>query len=144
MKCACPCEQEFEPKCKGQIYFNAACRQRDKNRRWPVKRQSLPPALPRNGLGARQEAQQGGVTPLLGIRMADAKRGTILGQFLTGRHSGEECLTRQEVANLLGVTRWTGWYWGNRGLGPSFVKLVGRVRYPRRDFDEWVASLPRN
>ena len=143
-RCACPCGEEFEPKRRNQVYLNAEHRKRDTNRRWPVIRQSHLSVPFRSGQGKRQESKTSYVTLHRDTQMADPMPETILRQVLVGRHSGEEWLTRQEVADLLGVTRWTVWYWGKRGLGPSFVKLVGRVRYPRRDFDEWVASLPRN
>jgi hypothetical protein len=66
MKCICPCQQEFQPKRSTQIYFSAEHRQRDKNRRWPRKRQSVFPVASRDGPTERQEAKTSGVPPLPG------------------------------------------------------------------------------
>lgn len=68
MRCACLCGEEFEPERSNKIYVNAEHRQRDKNRRWPVKRRVDFQAASRNGPGERQEAQTSGVTPLRGLR----------------------------------------------------------------------------
>jgi hypothetical protein len=76
--CACPCQKEFEPKRGNQIYFNAEHRQKDKNRRWPRKRQSAFPAPFGSGLGAHRKARTSGVPPLLGTQMAQPKPRTLL------------------------------------------------------------------
>jgi hypothetical protein len=78
MKCACLCGKEFEPVRSNQVYFNAEHRQRDKNRRWPRKRQSFLPVLSRNGRGARRKARTSGVPPLLGSQIAQSKPRTLL------------------------------------------------------------------
>lgn len=103
MLCACGCGRIVVPKQKGQIYYNAACRQRDKNRRWPVKRQSGVPVLSRDGLAARKKAQRGGVTPSLG-EIAQAKPRTLLWEA-SGKFGGEF------VAGVSrSVLRARGWY----------------------------------
>ena len=78
MLCACPCGKEFEPKRSNQVYFDAEHRQADKDRRWPRKRQSFLPVLPRNGPGGRRKARTSGVPPLLGTQVARPKPRTIL------------------------------------------------------------------
>lgn len=75
MVCACPCQQEFEPRRCNQIYLSAEHRRRDKNRRWPVKRQSVLPVALRNGPRNRQEAQTSGVTPLLDTERVHLEEG---------------------------------------------------------------------
>jgi hypothetical protein len=76
--CLCPCGEEFELKRSNQVYFDAEHRQKDKNRRWPRKRQSLLPVPLGNGLGKRRKARTSGVPPLLGIEMAQARPRTLL------------------------------------------------------------------
>ena len=142
MKCACPCGEEFEPSRSNQIYFNGEHRKRDKNRRWPVKRQFKDRATSRSGPQSHQQAQTSGVTPLQGTEMAQTKRERLKAK--NGRRASTELLTSFEVADRLGLSPWALTAWRRHHKGPPFVR-VGRktIRYPRRDFDEWLASLPR-
>jgi predicted DNA-binding transcriptional regulator AlpA len=136
VKCACPCGKEFEPRRSNQRYLNAEHRQKDKNRRWPRKRQSLSPAPLRNALGAHRKARASGVPPLLGTQMAQAKLHAIVG--LPAAKSAE-LLTISEVAHLLRISRWGLWNWRRRGSGPPYLKLSrGVVRYPRRVLADWL------
>lgn len=66
VKCACPCGEDFEAERSNQKYVNAEHRQRDKNRRWPVRRQSKDGIASRSGRRMRQQPQTSGVTPLPG------------------------------------------------------------------------------
>jgi predicted DNA-binding transcriptional regulator AlpA len=144
MKCACPCGKEFEPRRSNQVYVNARHRQRDKDRRWPRKRQLAPPMALRNGPTERQEAQASGVPPLLGTEMAETKRDRLRTRW--GRRRSNEFLTEFQVADLLGLGAWTLTKWRKRGKGPPFLQ-IGRntVRYPRRELRAWVrASLNRS
>src|ERR1035437_4856449 len=88
MKCACHCGEEFEPERSNQKYVNAEHRQRDKNRRWPVRRQSKDVVASRNGRGMRQQPQTSGVTPLLGTELAQTKRERLKAK--NGRRAGTE------------------------------------------------------
>jgi predicted DNA-binding transcriptional regulator AlpA len=136
MICACPCRREFEPKRRNQIYLNAEHRQKDENRRWPVKRGTNFGAAFRNGPGERQEARASGVTPLLGGEMAKANRATVLGD--SGGFSSR-MLSTYELACFLGVSRWTLRAWRKTGIGPPFLKLTrGSVRYPRALLEKWI------
>lgn len=120
MICACPCGQEFEPRRSNQRYLSAERRLKDKNRRWPVKRQSLLPVPFRNGLGKHRKARTSGVTPLLGTKMADF-------------------LTTSEIAQILRISPWTLFAWRKAGKGPPFLKLSRNIlRYPRRAFVIWM------
>ena len=143
MKCACPCGEEFEPERTNQVYVNAQHRKRDKNRRWPVKRQSVSPELPRNGPTERSRAQTSGVTPLLGTDMAQTQNQRVF--EARRKRESAEFLSRRQVADLLGVSVWSLIWWRRSHCGPPCVK-VGRntVRYPREELDKWLASLPRS
>jgi predicted DNA-binding transcriptional regulator AlpA len=46
---------------------------------------------------------------------------------------------------MLGLSGWALLVWRRQHKGPEFVRL-GRntIRYPKREFDAWLASLPRN
>ena len=151
MKCACPCGREFEPKRKGQIYFDAQCRQRDKNRRWPLKRQSVLPVALGNGPSKRSKAKTSGVTPLPGTQMAQAEkrapdwpRVEMFDRVL----KEDRFLTPREVAQLLGVSVFTvrGWRSGNSRAGregPEFVRIggrVGRIRYSLRSLRRYLVE----
>ena len=77
-----------------------------------------------------------------GTEMAQAERERR--RQLNGKRKGSEFLTRHDVADLLGMSVWGLVRWRREHRGPPFVR-IGRktVRYPRRDFDKWLASLPR-
>ena len=142
MICLCRCGKEFEPKRSNQRYLNAEHRQKDKNRRWPVKRQWLLPLPFRNGLGKRSKARTSGVTPLLGGQMAQVKPHAIVGPPASG---SPELLTVPEVARLLRVSRWTLWEWRRNGAGPPCVRLSrGVIRYPRRILADWLNQHMRS
>ena len=134
--CACPCRREFEPKRKGQIYFNRKCRQKDKDRRWPRKRASILPEALRNGSGMRKTAKTSGGPPLLGSQMAGAESGLILGQCRAGF---DRLLRRPEVSRLLSINPSTLEYWRSRGHGgPPFIKLGRLVRYRLSSIEEYL------
>ena len=133
MTCACPCGNEFEPRRSNQIYFNAEHRQKDKNRSWPVKRQSLLTVALRNGLAAHRKAKTSG-TPLLGTQMAQPKPRTLLmfgGAFGVARPRRKALLTTAEVAEFFRVSAWTVRYWRMQRVGPPYVRVGGwAIRYP--------------
>ena len=142
MICLCRCGKEFEPKRSNQRYLNAEHRQKDKNRRWPVKRQSLLPLPFRNGLGKRRKARTSGVTPLLGTRMAQVKPHTIV-RLPAAKSAG--LLTISEVAHLLRISRWELSDWRSKGSGPPYLKLSYRIiRYPRRALADWLNQHMRS
>jgi len=151
MKCACPCKREFEPKRKGQIYFEARCRQRDKNRRWPVKRLSASLETLRDAQGKRGKAKTSGVTPLPGTEMAQTKKRAPNWQrveMLDTLLEEYRLLTARETARLLGVTVHTLHGWRSRNPragreGPPFIRIggrVGRVRYSLRVLREYLSG----
>jgi predicted DNA-binding transcriptional regulator AlpA len=125
VKCACPCGEEFKPKRSNQIYLNVKHRQRDRDRRWPRKRQSALLVTLTNTLEKRQDARPSDCPQLLGT---DAQTELLA--------TGEEgrLLNAREVARLLSVSVGTlkGWRSANprSGVGPPFVRLGGHsVRY---------------
>ena len=61
-----------------------------------------------------------------------------------GRRKGTEFLTSLEVADRLGLSLWALNVWRRKGRGPEFVR-IGRntIRYPKQEFEGWLASLPR-
>ena len=133
MICACPCGKQFEARRSNQIYLDRTHRQRDKNRRWPVKRQTDFGVAPRNSLGKPQEAQASGVTPLLGTEMAQMRLGEleIEKRAKAPRQAGPVMLSPREVGELLGLCKWTLQQWRKRRIGPAWIKLSARcVRYP--------------
>ena len=140
MKCACPCGEEFEPKRRNQIYLNAEHRRKDSNRRWPVQRRAASPTISRDALGERQEEETSYVTLLLGGEMAQnqIKGGKRAFQPNIKKYGDTklslqdaEMLTAAEVAKLLRTSRWNLMLWRKERLGPPFLKIKGRVLYPR-------------
>jgi len=134
MKCVCPCGKEFTPKRSNQIYLSGEHRQRDKNRRWPVKRQSVLPVASRNGLRKRRAARTSGVTPLLGTEMAQTESRTLLiatGAFGIARPPRKALLTTAEVADFLRLSTWTIKWWRKQRTGPPYIRVGARaIRYP--------------
>lgn len=57
---------------------------------------------------------------------------------------GDELLTRDDVARMLGLSAHTLACWRSAGRGPAIVKFgAGRsaaVRYRRRDIEQWIAD----
>lgn len=156
MICACPCQQEFQRGRSNQIYLNAEHRERDKNRRWPVKRQSVLPVALRNGLGNRQEAKTSGVTPLrgtesppggkkamrTGVELRLAQLGLLAKvQFRDFSLPESDLLTGLEVSRFLRVSRWTLCAWRRAGQGPPFVKLTrNKIFYLRGRLGLWLQA----
>jgi hypothetical protein len=118
MICACGYKREFKPNRGNQIYFSPACRQRDKNRRWPRTRIILP-AASRNGRRAHKTPRRSGGTPLLGSAMAPTRPRTIL--WATGAFFGFERQGKKSRA-VLQV----------RGLVVSKFDLLGKGRDPAK------------
>ena len=60
------------------------------------------------------------------------------------RESGE-FLSSFRVAAILGISPWTLVVWRRQKSGPRFVR-IGRntIRYPRREFEAWLAALPQS
>jgi predicted DNA-binding transcriptional regulator AlpA len=46
-------------------------------------------------------------------------------------------LTATEVASRLGVSVQALANWRAKNIGPLSIKVVGSIRYPRKDFEEW-------
>jgi predicted DNA-binding transcriptional regulator AlpA len=143
MICACPCKREFEPKRKNQIYYEPACRMKDKNRRWPRIRASALRALSGMASANAQQAVRAGVPPLLGAAMAQTKRERC--RERNGAQESSEFLSRRQVARLLGVSVWALIKWRKQHCGPPYVKF-GRntVRYPYRHLEAWLESMRRS
>jgi predicted DNA-binding transcriptional regulator AlpA len=74
--------------------------------------------------------------------MAQTKRERLKAK--NGRQESDEFLTSFQVARFLGVSQWALVTWRRLGRGPQFIRL-GRnaIRYPKKEFDVWLASLPR-
>jgi predicted DNA-binding transcriptional regulator AlpA len=147
VRCACLCGKEFEPKRSNQVYFNAAHRRRDKDRRWPRRRVSLLPVASTNGQQEHRKAKISGVQPLLGTAMAQSNPRTLTMLDSAIPHSAvvsvltAELLTTHQVAAILGCTRWTLNYWRKQRQGPPFVMLTrGTIRYPRASFESWLKA----
>lgn len=51
-----------------------------------------------------------------------------------------EFLTTAEVAKRLRVSPKTVVYWRNRGEGPLSEKIMGNLRFPRVEFEAWLAA----
>jgi excisionase family DNA binding protein len=51
---------------------------------------------------------------------------------------GERLLSIADVADLLGVSRWTLYGWRCRREGPPGLKIGGRVRYRPDDLEQWI------
>ena len=52
-------------------------------------------------------------------------------------------LKAREVSGMTGIPEGTLRYWRCAGLGPSYVKLGGRVRYDEADVDAYVKANKR-
>lgn len=50
-------------------------------------------------------------------------------------------LTRQQLADELGLSVRTLANWASAGMGPSGVRIGTRVRYRRRAVLDWLASM---
>src|SRR5579872_181570 len=137
--CACLCGEEFQPKRCNQIYLNSRHRQKDRDRRWPRKRQAALPASLTNTHGEPVDAQASDCPQLLGANMAKTNQARV--KRRTGKQPSSEFLTRRQVADILGVSVWALIWWQRRGEGPPLMKL-GRstVRYPVGKFKRWLAS----
>lgn len=53
-------------------------------------------------------------------------------------------LTSAEVAQTLAVSPQALSYWRAKNVGPPSHKLVGSVRYPRAEFEAWLARQREN
>lgn len=74
--------------------------------------------------------------------MAQTKRERLKAK--NGRRESVEFLTSFQVGDLLGLSPWALVVWRKLHKGPPFVRL-GRhtIRYPRCQFESWLASLPQ-
>lgn len=77
-----------------------------------------------------------------GTEMAQTKRERLKAK--NGRRAGSEFLTAFEVADRLGLSPWALVGFRRQHKGPQWVR-IGRntIRYPIREFESWLASLPR-
>jgi predicted DNA-binding transcriptional regulator AlpA len=61
------------------------------------------------------------------------------------RQQSSEFLSPLQVARLLGMGAWNLLLWRKKGFGPPFIRVTRHIiRYPKQEFDAWLASLPRN
>lgn len=51
-----------------------------------------------------------------------------------------EFLTTEEVAARLRVSPKTVVYWRNKGTGPVSEKIMGNLRFPRAEFEQWLTE----
>lgn len=51
-----------------------------------------------------------------------------------------EFLTAAQVADILKVSKQTLSYWRARDTGPLSERIGGSVRYPRAEFEQWLAA----
>lgn len=143
MKCACPCKREFEPKRRNQKFVNATHREVARNLRRPRVRVPADSAALLRTPTTRQGANSAVGTMLPRVAAAQTKQQRKRENW--ARRSSTEFLTRIEVARLLGISAWTLIYWARTHHGPPFVKMArGTVRYPRREVERWLASLPQS
>lgn len=52
----------------------------------------------------------------------------------------DELMTANEVADVLGLSAGTLANWRSLGMGPTYLKLGGRVRYRVSNVNDWVSS----
>lgn len=57
---------------------------------------------------------------------------------MSGGGGGKKLLTLEEVADLLGRAPQTLYHWRCKGVGPTSLRLRGRVVYQRKDVERWV------
>ncbi|SKO40229.1 helix-turn-helix transcriptional regulator [Mycobacteroides abscessus] len=53
--------------------------------------------------------------------------------------AGDEYLTPVQVAGQLQVSRQTLSYWRSRNTGPLSIQVGSSVRYPKGEFEAWLA-----
>lgn len=53
---------------------------------------------------------------------------------------GDDLMTAAEAAEYLGLAEQTLSNWRYKGVELPFYKLGGRVKYSKRDLDEWKAA----
>jgi Helix-turn-helix domain len=147
VKCLCPCGEEFEPKRAGQIYKDASHRQRDKNRRWPLKRLQASQIPLRNTGGERQGAQASGVTPLPSAQIAGIKIGAskwIPQPVVSGPTNfiprvWGHMLTVAQVSELLRISRGGLAHWRLRKSGPPYIRVTRKIiLYPRAGLEDFL------
>jgi|TARA_X000001388_G_scaffold76296_1_gene73240 predicted DNA-binding transcriptional regulator AlpA len=52
-----------------------------------------------------------------------------------------ELVSENTLSKILDVSFWTLRYWRAQKKGPKYIKLEnGRVRYPKKDIDDWYAN----
>jgi predicted DNA-binding transcriptional regulator AlpA len=69
--------------------------------------------------------------------MRDDAGGTLATQPVSSRND-MRLLTTTAVADLLSVPQGTIRYWRKVGLGPSWVKLEGSIRYTEEDVLQYI------
>ena len=52
----------------------------------------------------------------------------------------ERWLTIEELSEKFGHTRQTLAHWRSKGIGPGYVKIGRKIRYPVRLVEEWLAG----
>jgi DNA-binding transcriptional regulator YiaG len=59
------------------------------------------------------------------------------------RESGE-FLSPRQLARLLGMSVWALQLWRKKRFGPPFLRVThATIRYPKKEFADWLASLRR-
>jgi hypothetical protein len=52
----------------------------------------------------------------------------------------ETRLTPKQVADLLGRTERTLWFWRKKKRGPAYIRIERQVYYPIESFNEWLKN----
>ena len=60
-------------------------------------------------------------------------------QAIQAENKPDELLTRQQVAEMLGVTLTTLFHWNNKGILPT-IKIGNKVRYRRSDVEKALSQ----
>lgn len=53
-------------------------------------------------------------------------------------HMDDELLSIVQLAEYLGVHRWTLYRWKKDGIGPTPIKVGGAFRYRRSEVEAWL------
>lgn len=93
-----------------------------------------------NGSAARQEARLPRQSLSPGTKVAQTK--SQRRNEAMRRQRSTEFLSPLQVAELLGMSAWNLLLWRKKGFGPPFFKITrNMIRYPRVEFEAWLASL---
>lgn len=55
-------------------------------------------------------------------------------------HLREDCFTQTQLSEQTGFAESTLATWRSRGKGPRFVRIMGRIYYPKDAVQEWLEA----